>query len=486
MPRTIFNSTEKSNFILNMTEQQYAKLASIGLIGSCLLVALFTFIPELLTTSTFTISAGGLAVAGVYCMVMTIIAFIKKYISGSVVFPVCAFAFMLVWGIISVLNSTDKYIGFYGFPERCEGLLAIIFYWCIFTAAASIKKKKAVEAVFNGLICAGLLNSTVALIQIFTGELSHYKKIALDIQSFSASGLAQSPLFLAMLLTLSLTAALICAVSTKVKKFRNICLVSSLLFGFVMMMTYSFIGICGIAFSVISTVLCVFILKESKKKILSVIPVLLGSAAAFIIVSAGCIGNISEYRLYDGRELWWADSYMRITASGDFNYKINDIDDTLDVYLDMNDKTMDIISKNKLTGTGPEQLAYPQLYTIGPADPNADATEIIKYNQGVFDKVYNEYLYTAATRGIPSLIALLAVIIPMLFISFTKMKKSHGAVSTTLFFLVLGGSLLFLIGCSSINFSPVFWALAGLACALPQIDENEITRTENKPNTAKK
>ncbi len=471
-----------------MTEKQYAKLASIGLIGSCVIVSLFTLIPEIFTTSTYTFSAAGLAVCGVYCMIMTIIALIKKYIKGSTLLPVCAFSFTLLWGAVSVFRSADMYVGLYGFPERCEGLLAIIFYWCIFVAAASIKKKKAAEALFNGLILAGMVNSTVALIQIFTGKLSHYRMVSLHIETYSASGLSQSPLFLAMLLTLSLTAALICAVTTKVGRFRNISLIASAIFGFVMMMTYSFIGICGIAFSVIAAALSVFITKQPKKKILSIIPTAVGAAAAVIIVSAGLIGNISSYRLYDGRELWWADSYMRITASGDFNYDVNDIDDTLDLYLNMNSKTMDIISDNKLTGTGPDQLAFPQVYTAGPSEELEDpaVVDIIKYNKGVFDRVYNEYLYTAATRGIPSLIALLLVIVPMLFVSFGAMKKRRGAVGTTLFFLALGGSLLFLIGCGNITYSPVFWAVAGIACALPHIDENEVTRIEKEPKAAKK
>lgn len=487
MPKTIFHSTEKSNFILNMTEKQYAKLASIGLIGSCVIVSLFTLIPEIFTTSTYTFSAAGLAVCGVYCMIMTIIALIKKYLKGSTLFAVCAFAFMLLWGVLSVFRSTDMYVGLYGFPERCEGLLALIFYWCIFTAAASIKKKKAAEAVFNGLILAGMVNSTVALIQIFTGGLSHYEMASLEIRTNSASGLAQSPLFLAMLLTLSLTAALTCAVTTKVGRFRNICLIASAVFGFVMMMTYSFIGICGLAFSVIAAAVCVLVTKGAKKKILSVIPTIIGAAAAVIIVNAGLIGNISSYRLYDGRELWWADSYMRIGSSGDFNYKVNDIDDTLDVYLNMNSKTMDIISDNKLTGTGPDQLAFPQIYTIGPSvDDDPAIVDIIQYNTGIFDRVYNEYLYTAATRGIPSLIALIAIVLTMLVSGFKAMKKGRGAVGTTLFLLVLGSALLFLIGCGNITFSPVFWAVAGLACALPNIDEKEVTRVEKKPVAEKK
>jgi O-antigen ligase len=90
--------------------------------------------------------------------------------------------------------------------------------------------------------------------------------------------------------------------------------------------------------------------------------------------------------------------------------------------------------------------------------------------------VYNEYIYTAATRGIPSLLALLAVILPALCISFKAMKKKRTAESTALFILTLSGALLFLIGCSSLPFSPVYWAIAGLACA----DLEKEKKTESK------
>jgi O-antigen ligase len=108
---------------------------------------------------------------------------------------------------------------------------------------------------------------------------------------------------------------------------------------------------------------------------------------------------------------------------------------------------------------------YPQLYTFGTLDADSEMTDVIIQNRGTFDKVYNEYIYTAATRGIPSLIALLAVILPSLYMSFRAMKKRRSGESTALFMLTMCGALVFLIGCSNIAYSPIYWAIAGLACA---------------------
>lgn len=147
------------------------------------------------------------------------------------------------------------------------------------------------------------------------------------------------------------------------------------------------------------------------------------------------------------------------------------------MYTTLNDKTMNIISLHKLTGTGPEQLVFPQLYTFGilSEDDNPEITDVVVENTGTFDKVYNEYLYTAATRGIPSLIALIAVLVPILFIGFRRTKNGTWT-QTCMFILSLGGVLIFFIGVSNTAFSPIFWTIAG--CSIAQIAAPEKVREE--------
>ena len=476
MAKTLFNSSENSNFILNMTEEQYARITSYGMIGACILVPLFTILPEVSSTSTYTFASGGLVVAGVFAMITALIGIIKKYIKGVSLLPVTAFAAMLVWSVVSMLDSYDRTVGLYGYPQRGEGVMAIMFYCCIFVSAAAVKREKAVNTLMKGIMASGVINSLWALIQIFTGELSHYKMLSLDIEAHAASGLSQSPLFLAMLLTLALTSALISVYSSKSAKGKVICTVLAALFSFVMIFTYSVIGIAGIGAAVVLSVVSAFIMKAKKTGILSVIAVGAAALAAVLIIDSGNIGSISTYKFYDGRTLWWADSYMRASASGDVNPSVIDIDEPMDVYLYLDQKGKDMASRFPLTGTGPDQLVYPQLYTWGTVNSDAEMSDVIVQNKGTFDRVYNEYIYTAATRGIPSLLALLAVILPALCISFKAMKKKRTAESTALFILTLSGALLFLIGCSSLPFSPVYWAIAGLACA----DLEKEKKTESK------
>lgn len=465
MAKQLFNTTEKSNFILNLTEEKYSKLALVGLLTACFTTSVMTAIPVIADTQMYALSAVGLAVAGVICMVITLIGAIKKYITKRTLVPVCAFGFMLIWGVISMFNAYDLNIAFYGYNGRGEGLLAIIFYACFFCTALSVKSTKTVTTLIYGIVGAGLLNSAFGLIQVFTGKISSYRMASMEVQINAASGLAQSPLFLAMLLTLSLTAALIGFVFLEKKAGKVFCIVSACIFSFVMMFTYSFIGICGIIFAVIAVITAVFVMKAPKINLLSVLSAVVPAVLAVVIVQCGLIGTITQYRLYDGRILWFADSYFRISASGLYNSDVVNIDDTYDVYYHLNRKAMNIAESHALLGTGPDQLVFPQLYTFGSVGENGELSDVIVENRGTFDKVYNEYIYTAATRGIPSAIALVVLLISVLAIGFRSFRRNGKWQSLCVLTLTVGGVLLFLIGCSNICYSAVFWTVAGLCCA---------------------
>jgi|GEM_PF-364425 energy-coupling factor transporter transmembrane protein EcfT len=491
MPKTIFHSTEKSNFILNMTEEQFSKLASRGLAIAMLMTPLFTLIPEIMhegltSKATYAISAGGLVAGGVIAMIIAIIAFMKKYIGKRLIVPIGAMVIMELWGIFSLTRGVILSYSFYGYPERGEGMLAIIFYFCFFASASALKRETALRTIIDGIVGVGLLNSIIALIQVFGGVLSRYVLITSDTKINAASGLSMSPLFLAMVLTLSLTAALISFISSENKKRSIGMLVCAALFSFVMMYTYSFIGFCGLGFALIAAVAAVFVLKAPKKKLLSVPVSIAAAAGAVALVFAGAIGNISSYRLYDGRILWWADAYMRASASGTFDPRVVDIDDTADVYFYLNRRAMDVIENNPLTGTGPEQLAFAVFKAPEDLSGYSDITEVISASKGSFDKVYNEYLYTSATRGVVSGIALVITVLSSVALGFAAFRKKRSAETFTIFVLTLGGVLIFLIGCSSIPYAPVFWTAAGVACAELKSDKQKKAEKKNAEKTEKK
>ena len=225
-------------------------------------------------------------------------------------------------------------------------------------------------------------------------------------------------------------------------------------------------SLVGIALAVIFTIAAAVIRKSPKKALLLMILPAASGALAFVLCFAGIGSKSSSYKLLDGKTLWTFDSYSRISSSGLYDDRAVDINDTSDVYYFLNTKTIDIIKESPMTGTGPEQLVYPQLYTVKSptGEELKSVTDIVSNNAGTFDKVYNEYLYTAATRGIPSLLTLLCILIPVLCLGFRNTKIAVEPENAVLFFVTLGGALIFLIGCSNITFAPIFWAAAGSSC----------------------
>lgn len=469
MAKQLFNTTEKSNFILNLTEEQYSKLASRGLAATILLSSITTAIPVLSGIKMYSLSSVGVTVGGVLCMILALIGGIKKYVSKKIAVPAAAMGFSLLWAIISMVNSYDVLISINGYPGRGEGVLAIMFYGCIFLTASCIKTEKARKDLLWGILANGLLNSFVGIVQIFTGEISDFSKVSLKIEINAASGFSQSPIFLAMVLSISIVAAICGLIFFEGKKSKVICGVSICLFSFVNMFTYSLVGICGTALAAVAGIIILLAAKAPKKNLLSILGIIVPAAAAVVIVNCGVIGNIDSYRLYDGRILWFADSYMRLNASGEADSNLVDIDDTADVYYYMSRKTNDLISKYGLVGTGPDQLVYPQLYNFGLMEADAVYVEdIAGLNKGTFDRMYNEYLNTAATRGIPSAIAFAVSIIGAFAVGVLNYRKTKNKLTLGLVLITVMGGLLFIICCSSTAFTPIFWAIAGCSTINPE------------------
>lgn len=471
MAKTLFKSSEKSNFILNLTEEQYAKFASLALLAGCFATSVAAAVPEINSSVSYTIAATGLTVSGVFGLIAAVIALLKKYIKGALIVPVVAFAGMLGFGVLSLVNGYDSDIGLYGFSQRGEGLMAILYYFGFFVTAASVRREKAAKALLYGIVGIGLLNALWAVIQIITEKYIFYSFAALSVAAsvLSPAGLSQSPIFLSMLLTLSLTAAMAISMTEETKWLRIAAAASGSLFAFVMVFTRTFVGICGVFIGMAAGIIIVLARKKPTSRIIAVYAVFFATVLG--IVLAGTVKNGTDnkskfkYRLYDGYILWSADAYRKNSSSGNYNPSDVDIEDTYDVYTYLNNETIDIIKRYPLDGTGPEQLVYPQLYTRGDFTETAPVTDYIDLNSGTFDKCYNEYLYTAATRGIPSLLFMLAALFSTVFLGRKKLRSDNSDLSAVFFVLTLTGMLIFLIGCSNITFSPIFWACAGMTCA---------------------
>ena len=343
--------------------------------------------------------------------------------------------------------------------------------------ALTIKGKKSVSLVMDAVAAVGTINALWGIMQIFGAVPTNYGSVVATVPWDStdkinaASGLSQSPLFLAMVLGISLVTVLSGAVLCEKKARRVIYAVSGCIMSFVLIFTYSVAGWIAFGIAVVTSLILVFTKKVPKKRLISIACAVLSSALAIQLICFG-VGNIyDKYKLHDGPIMWW-DSWYRIEASGDYNLpEVKDsytaLDDVSYVYKYTFGKTIDIIKENALVGTGPENLIFPQVneQIIMSDGSMRIAGESGTSNEGTFDKVYNEFLYVAATRGIPSLIAFVVLLVSVLAKGIGKLRKNKcGIIEIFSVAAVIGGIGVMLAGVSNITFAPVFWICAGL-CA---------------------
>jgi len=468
--KLIFNSSEKSNFILNMTREKYSAVASKILALGCFIISIMNIFSEHIKVIEFTAASAGLTVIGVMCMIYAIIALMKKYTAKSSILPVAAFGFFLVWTAVSLCFAYDLENALYGFTGRGEGLLSTVFYMSIFITALNITEKKDVQRIFDAIVLNGLLGAVYAILQ-YCGVFNAYGFGTNKLES--VSGLSKNPIFFAMTIGLSMIVAL-----TAVKeenKIRNaFYLITACLCGFVSILTYTAMGVAVVLLAVLLG--CTVLIKKGidAKSALKPFAVLGAGLVAFTLLQTEVMGD-GKLESRDAK-IMWADSYDRLSASGMYKKEDFDVNSFKSVYTFMNTHTATIVKRFPLVGTGPENLVYAQIHK------NA---EEIDMNAGTFDKNYNEYLYIAATRGIPAAAALVVLLFAVIKNGRKNLKESCGWFDTSAITVVIGGAVILLIGNSNLTFSPIFWTVAGL-CASPFVLSKKAEPSKFDKKTKKK
>ena len=310
-----------------------------------------------------------------------------------------------------------------------------------------------------------------ALLQVLPiGFPSYYKSLEplLIFDVFLPSGVTGSPIFFASLLCMMEVPAVLCSVFEKEKKHRIFAWICAILFVILSVKTQCVLGIAGTAFSILVSVVCIFVKKEAKQGGIRLCALLVAFLIGLGWVYVSPALNHSFQRgsgedvqisngiaLYDGG-IFWKDSSYRLEVSG---YSINgsknpygdfDVESPTETYQRLWKVTTDIIKKYPFAGTGEDNLVYPQLYQ----------SLIISQNPNTFDRTYNFYLQMAGTTGIPML---------LLFIALMGISLKNGAKELSgdkwlhvgVYGAVVVYLVIMLIGSSSITVTPLFWMLSG-------------------------
>ena len=130
--KTIFNTTEESNFILNMKTEDYWKYNLRIMQLFLVLMPIFSIVLEF--AKLYSVPAMALSISGVFAMVFVFIGYMKSVTPKQLILPSVLAGGMIVWGIVSLFNCFFPRIATFGSDGRGEGLLSD-YILCVFLFA---------------------------------------------------------------------------------------------------------------------------------------------------------------------------------------------------------------------------------------------------------------------------------------------------------------------------------------------------------------
>lgn len=500
MAKTLFHSSERSNFIVNLKPERLRQLscrvcmlAMILLTGSMLLTELTQDVYGSLSEA---ISDGGtrgvlaylvlilrsvssmFAVGGVLALIFAFIALIKKQFDPKrAALPAALLCSILILGYISALLSFDTTVALIGMEGRGRGVLALLFYGAFFVLCSQLHRKEA-EKLGLWITGYGLAQCLFALFQILPIRLPSsydhmFPRLLVDV--YLPSGLSSNPAAFAMLLTMLGMLAVCMALYSREKKCRLYYTIAAAVFLFFLPRTQCLAGLVGLG-AVLVTGLVLGLRKGACKPVKPLAAMVLCAGIGFGTACAAPLLNGSKflssdadtplsagYHLQDGSIVFLdgayrndvCGQYSRQDAQGKF-----DLEQPLSIYPYMWKQAAQTIAKYPLLGTGADNYIYAQLRS----------SYTIIQNLNIVDDPYNDYLYQAATRGIPALLLYLALAAVSLLRGAKAYRKGKAPLELAVL-LGAGGYLLTAVcGISALPVTPVFWMLLGLSCGGVQED----------------
>lgn len=464
MPKTIFGTTEKSNFILNMKDETIERLPLVCIKILTIIMLIGQAIPELIEIISILTDNGygkaygflntpfmSLAIVWVASIIMLVIMGARNRFNKQHHRVLIALILIgIVWSIISTTQSfsiLDSINGLYG---RTTGLLTLLSCVCILLLMSFNTLETNLKDMVKFLVITSAIQCGWGLIQILSSfsetSLFFYDNLN-NISLYGVclpSGFSGSPIFFAeyLCLMLGITLTLAC---TEKSKFYTI---MSIVYTFFILDTHTIVGLVGtITILLAISILMIF------KKYKNILPILL------CLVMGGITLGVSfaldgSYILYDGA-IMWQDSFYRLGTTGYYNlssadFDINSITSVLS-YIWSN--VIQYIKMFPIVGTGLDCLIYTQMGFV------ESTSQIVNG----FDLAYNDYLQVAVSMGIPALIIYIVSIVYCLVRVIKRLNDSDifkGLLISIVAFITMS-----FVCSTTITVMPYICVILGLACS---------------------
>ena len=423
----LFGSSEKSDFILNMTADGAQKMCGVYIILAVIITALAA-IPAYFTQTVeeYTLEDGSvhylsenfIFYAGAAVMLLGFVGYLifmiacsKKQVvlkDNKALFAPLA---VMLLSAASCITSLNLYTAVLGYLGRHEGIITILGYFGLFAVAFAVHSANRKIRIMDLVVGTGFVQAAVGILQAVPATSSAMKNFfeylyvgpgtdpsfyslndaayydggisqitGIYTHSRAASGFVTSPFALAAVLAVAFACAAAGAAFDENKKRRVLYTIAAPVIAAAACLTRVKPAVIGIiAAAVIVLVLAVIGAVKKKERSAVVFAVII------MAVSGACGGILFGTGAADFRDeqVIFTDGFVMrsITYFGRE-------DTEKDIYTYLRDDGMYVAQQNPMLGTGPDNLSY---------EYSACGT--------ITDRFYNEYVDLAASRGIPCLIA---------------------------------------------------------------------------------
>ena len=353
----LFGTTEKSDFILNMTKEGTYKLLTLFAMISMWVLSIcavpyyltkdtvkyteelgFTTVTHYATENTLSIMPTVAVAVGFVSILMFIIARMKHEASLKGKRGLITLAVLIVLSLISMFTADSLRSAFFGHTSRADGFLEFLAY-CGFVAMGLIVTDNTWRRRFcDNLVAIGAFQSVVGIAQCISPKVPNFfNELFLDMptgvveaeaindrgyvmmKQSCATGFLCSPHALAAALTVLFAFAAAGFMYSKGKKRRPLYLIAAVLMAAASILTHVMPGLVGIP-CVLAVLLVTEIIRLKRKNVLWNKKVLDNALTCCVILIAA-VGVVfaglkigGGLKLYD-EEVIFTDSFARLSTS---------------------------------------------------------------------------------------------------------------------------------------------------------------------------
>ena len=429
----LFNSTNNSDFIINMSPEGARKLCGMYSIIAMIIISLssvpyyialanssrdgtFSMLHDDKNQTVAFLIMTLLIAAGFLGMLVYMICCVKKEIIVEKNKAALLFAGVLASALISALASGDIFAGFLGYLDRAEGIVTIIGYIGFFAIGASLtapewRRRAAQTVVVIGTANAviGILQSIPAMSKIVPGFYNYlFMGYKLNVTfagyfnaygaydpSYAADGFACSPFALGVLMTIGTAFAMgfACFGGSVIRRIANLAAAGVMTGAAVLSQTFPAMLGVGAALVIVLIMAITASVKDKPAdgaRAAGKTPVAM-SLFSFVIAACIVLGITlsGNFRMRNERIIY-TDSFERLSIAYDIHSPHED-----NIFFTLWSDGLYCFGKHPIIGVGPDN--WGAMYADGEGMET--------------DRAYNEYLDTAITRGVIGAALFLAVLV---------------------------------------------------------------------------